>query len=91
MYVNNRYETSLEIYITGSGTRQRLGLVGPASERMFTVPRALVGNGMVEFQATPTGLNGPTIHTEELELRPGNVIDFDITTALVGSRATLRL
>ena len=90
VYVTNRYEISLEIYVAGNGAQHRLGLVNPGQQRMFLVPRALVGMGSVEFQATPTGY-GPTIRSEELELRPGHVVDFEITTNLIGSRATIRL
>ena len=89
VYVNNRYEISLEIYVEGGGIRHRLGLVQPSQSAMYVVPRALVGGPMVEFTATPTGY-GPTVHTEQLTLRPGHIVDFDITTNLIGSRATIR-
>jgi hypothetical protein len=90
VYVINHYKTEMEIYATGSGTAQRLGLVAPGLEREFELPQALVGGGMVMFRAQPSGF-GPMFESEEVRIRPGDVVDFQIATNLIGSRATVRM
>src|SRR3954470_16147202 len=44
VYVTNNYEIPLEVFVDGNGSHQRLGVVGAAGNRMFVVPRSLVGN-----------------------------------------------
>jgi hypothetical protein len=90
VYVVNHYGLSMEIYVAGSGITHRLGLVAAATTRSFVLPQAMIGNGTVEFRAQPTGF-GPIVRSEQLVLRPGHVVDFEIATNLIGSRATIRM
>lgn len=87
--VTNHYEIPMEIFATGSGMNHRLGLVDPGITRSFVVPRALVGYGRMEFLAQPSGV-GPTVRSGDLTLSPGDIVDFEITTHLFDSRATVR-
>lgn len=90
VYVTNHYELPMEVYAEANGSRQRLGLVNQETTRSFVLPQLLVGNGAVEFTAQPTGY-GPIIHTEQLVLHAGHVVDFEITVHLIGSRANIRM
>jgi hypothetical protein len=88
--VSNHYLTEMEIVVTGSGTVHRLGLVAPGLEREFDLPQVVVVGGAVTFRAhQPSGF-GPYFESEEVRIRPGNVVDFQIATNLLGSRAMVR-
>ena len=89
VHVSNHYKTEMEIYATGSGTTQRLGLVAPGLEREFDVPQLMVVAGSVTFTAHPSGV-GPMVRSEEIRIRPGDLVDFEIATNLVGSQAWVR-
>jgi hypothetical protein len=89
VHVNNHYKTEMEIYATGSGTTQRLGLVAPGLEREFDVPQHMVVAGLVTFTAHPSGV-GPTVRSDEIRIRPGDMVDFDIATNLFGTQAWVR-
>jgi hypothetical protein len=90
VHVINHYKTEMEIIAAGSGTSQRLGLVAPGTERDFEIPQVLVISGAVSFLAQPSGY-GPITRSEEVRIRSGDIVDFEIATNLYGSRATVRL
>jgi hypothetical protein len=90
VHVINHYKEGMEVSATGAGIVQRLGLVSPGIDRDFVLPQALVGSGSVTFVAQPSGF-GPKVQSEEVRIRPGAVVDFEIMTNLIGSRATVRL
>lgn len=87
--VTNHYKTEMEIYVTGSGTAHRLGLVAAGLEREFELPQVVAVGGSVTFRAQPSGF-GPLFESEEVRIRPGDIVDFQIATNLMGSRATVR-
>jgi hypothetical protein len=89
VHVVNHYNEAMEIVATGIGTTQRLGLVAAGLEREFVLPQSMVGNGSIKFQAQPSGY-GRVVTSEQLVIRAGNIVDFEIATNLIGSRATLR-
>jgi hypothetical protein len=89
VHVTNHYKTEMEIYATGSGTTQRLGLVAPGLEREFALPRVIVLAGSVTFTAHASG-HGPLVQSDELRVSPGDIVDFDIATNLIGSQASVR-
>jgi hypothetical protein len=89
VHVVNHYNEGMEIVASGVGITQRLGLVAAGLERDFVLPQSLVGNGSVEFRAQPSGF-GQLVRSEPLVIRPGHIVDFEIATNLIGSRATLR-
>lgn len=87
--VINHYKTEMEVSVTGSGATRRLGVVAPGLEREFDVPPAMVLGGVVTFLAHPSGY-GPVVRSEELRIRAGDIVDFEIATNLVGSQAWVR-
>jgi len=89
VHVSNHYKTEMDVSATGSGTTQRLGLVAAGLEREFDLPRVIVVAGAVTFTAHPSGY-GPIVRSEELRIRPGDVVDFEIATNLIGSQAWVR-
>lgn len=89
VHVTNHYKTDMDVSATGSGTTQRLGMVAPGLEREFAVPQLMVVAGAVTFTAHPSGY-GPTVRSEEVRIRPGDIVDFEIATNLVGSQAWVR-
>lgn len=89
VHVVNHYGQAMEIVAAGAGTTQRLGLVGAGQSRDFTVPPSIVGSGKVEFRAQPSGY-GQVVRIDPLVIRPGNIVDFEIATNLIGSRANAR-
>jgi hypothetical protein len=91
VYVTNDYETSMEIYASGSGTQYRMGVVNPGIPSRFVIRRDLLaGNRQIQFFAQASGY-GPRARSDVLQLRSGDVaIDFVISPTLIGSRATIR-
>jgi hypothetical protein len=80
----------MEIFVIGSGTTYRIGSVAPGLPRTFQLRSATIAAGShVLFVAQATGA-GPRIETDEVVVTPGDIVDFEITTNLVGSRATVR-
>ena len=91
VYVRNNYATSMDAYAVTPTTVARLGVVGPGTTRSFVLPPALGSmGGTVAFRAQPTGY-GPIVDTEALVLHAGQVVDFEITTNLIGSHANIRM
>lgn len=88
--VTNNSQSAMEIYAVGGGTSYRLGTVAPGVPRTFELrPGMIASGGQVQLVAQATGA-GPRVQSDQLTLRPGDVVDFEITTNLIGSRATIR-
>jgi len=88
--VTNNSQSSMEIFVVGGGTTYHMGSVAPGLPRVFTLRSATIAaGGRVQFVAQATGA-GPRVQTDEVVVTPGDVVDFEITTSLVGSRATVR-
>jgi hypothetical protein len=86
--VTNHYSLPAEIYALGEGVRQRMGTVHPGMSSSFVLPSAMVGKGNVEFSAEITG--ELPVRTGSLQLVPGDVVEFEIATHLMGSTARVR-
>lgn len=88
--VINNSQSSMEIYARGSGTMYHLGSVAPGLPRRFELRATmLAAGGHIQFVAQATGA-GPRVQTDEIVVSPGDEVDFEITTSLVGSRATVK-
>lgn len=88
--VTNNSQSAMEIFVVGNGTSYHMGTVAPGVPRRFEVPAGMVAaGGHVQFLAQASGA-GPRVQTDEVMVAPGDVVDFEITTTLVGSRATVR-
>ncbi|HVH66905.1 MAG TPA: hypothetical protein VM716_03480 [Gemmatimonadales bacterium] len=88
--VTNNSQSAMEIYAAGGGTSYRMGTVAPGIARRFELrPGMIASGGQIHFVAQASGA-GPRVQSEQLTLSPGDVVDFEITTNLVGSRATVR-
>jgi hypothetical protein len=88
--VTNNSQSAMEIFVVGNGTSHRMGTVAPGVPRRFELPPGMVAaGGHVQFLAQASGA-GPRVQSDEVVVAPGDVVDFEITTNLVGSRATVR-
>jgi hypothetical protein len=85
--VTSNYTLPMDVYIVGSGIRRRLGTVSPGITSHFVVPKAMIGNGPVEFTA---GGADSTARSGQLLLGLGDIVDFVIANPLFNSRATVR-
>jgi hypothetical protein len=81
--VRNESTFQFDVYVVGSGIEHRMGTVAPGIEGHFVVPRAMIGNGMVEFLAGAA-------RSGQLLLAPGDVVDFVIRSPAFSSTATVR-
>lgn len=88
--VKSTYGLPMEIYASGAGGQQRLGMVHPGMSATFVVPQPLVGAGGVEFQARPTAAGSPTFRSGPLLLAPGSVVDLILKPQLFSSTASIR-
>ena len=90
VYVTNNYEIPMEVYVAGSGTDYRMGTVNPGIVSRFVLRWDVVGtNRQVEFVAQASGY-GPRVRTGRVYVSPGDIVDFEISTQLIGSRAVVR-
>jgi alpha-amylase len=88
--VTNNYAIQVEVYALAAGTSYRLGTVLPGIDSHFVLRRAMIASGaMVEFVAVPAD-GARTVRTGAMLLTPGEVVDFQILTHLIGSYATVR-
>jgi len=87
--VNNQYDFPLMVLALGSGITFRMGKVLPGMAGDFELPRALVGNGPVEFIAA-TGDGNPPAESGRFLLALGDVVDFVIKRPTYASTATVR-
>jgi hypothetical protein len=89
LHVINHYSIPVDIHAIGSGTSYRMGTVHPGMTAQFVLRPSMVGVGLVEFLAQPTNGDAPA-RTDRLQLRPGAIVDFELTTHLRGSTAVVR-
>ena len=88
--VVNNSQSAMEIFVVGGGTTYHMGTVAPGIPRQFELrPGMVATGGHVQFLAQASGA-GPRVVTDEVVVSPGDVVDVEITTMLVGSRATVR-
>ena len=88
--VTNNFASAMEIYAVGGGTTYHMGSVSPGIPRRFELrPAMLTAGGRIRFLAQATGV-GPRFQSDEVVLRAGDVVDFEIFTNLIGSRVTVR-
>ena len=88
--VTNNSQSAMEIFVVGNGTSYHMGTVAPGIPRSFELPPGMLASGgHVQFLAQASGA-GPRVQPDEVVVAPGDVVDFEITTNLVGSRATVR-
>ena len=88
--VTNKSQSAMEIVVVGNGTSYHMETVAPGVPRSFDVPPGMVSaGGHVRFLAQASGA-GPRVQSDDVVVAPGDVVDFEITTNLVGSRATVR-
>jgi len=90
VHVVNHYELSMEVYASVGTVNHRLGLVSPGIARDFFLPQALIGQGPIEFYAQPSG-STQTVRGGQVNVSPGDILDFEITTQLIDSRVTVRM
>jgi hypothetical protein len=88
--VTNNSQSAMEIFALGGGTSYRMGTVAPGIPRRFELrPGMIAVGGHVRFLAQASG-TGPRVQSDDVMVAPGDVVAFEITTNLVGSRATVR-
>jgi hypothetical protein len=87
--VTNHHALPMEVYALGSGITHRLGTVHPGMASHFVVPRNLVGNSSVRFEARPGG-SGQPFRSGDLLLAPGVIVEFIIAAQLFNSTVTRR-
>lgn len=86
--VINHYTLPVDVFAVGSGVTYRMGTVHPGIASTFVLRQSMVGNGPVEFVAQPAGTE-PPVRSGQLLLAPGDVVEFEITTPLFHSTATV--
>ncbi len=86
--VTNHYSLSAELYAVAAGVKQRLGTVNPGVTRTFVVPPGMLGAGPVSIVAEI--INENPVASGSLQLVPGDVVEFEIATHLIGSTAHVR-
>jgi len=86
--VTNHYSLSADLYAVASGIKQRLGTVNPGVTRTFLLPPNMLGAGPLSITAEITNEN-PVV-SGSLQLVPGDVVEFEIATHLIGSTAHVR-
>ena len=87
--VKNGFGYPVTVYAIGSGTTWKVGRVMPEAVRDFTVPKALVANGVVEFAVSGDGDAAP-VKSGPMQLTSGQIVDFTITRPLYASSAIVR-
>lgn len=86
--VTNHYSLSAELYAVAAGVKQRLGTVNPGVTRTFAVPPGMLGAGPISIIAEI--INENPVISGSLQLVPGDVVEFEIATHLIGSTAHVR-
>ncbi len=90
LYVRNNYVQPVQVFASTSGTQYLMGTALPGLVSHFQLRKALLAaGGNVEFLAVPAD-NAPTVHSGQLLLNPGDIVDFEIADHLLGSTATVR-
>ncbi|HEY7612038.1 MAG TPA: hypothetical protein VH764_03525 [Gemmatimonadales bacterium] len=86
--VSNSSGGPLDVYATGSGMSYRVGTVHPGISELFMVRPGMTLNSSVEFVAQSA--DGRMVRSGPMLLRPGDVVDFDLTPYTATSNATVR-
>ena len=90
VYVENNYALPMDAYVVGAGTYYRMGTVDPGIESRFVLRRDMLATDhILEFVAQAAGM-GPQARTGQMQVMPGDVVDFVIATNLIGTRASVR-
>ncbi len=90
VFVTNNWELPMDVFASSAGTNYRMGTVNPGIVSRFVLRRDMLATDrIVQFVAQATGY-GPRIAAEPLMITPGDIVDFEISTHLVGSRAEVR-
>jgi len=88
--VVNNYEIPMDVYAVGAGTQYRLGVVNPGIPGRFLLRQAMLAtDGQITFFAQASG-RGRRVAAPTVRVSPGDIVDFEISTLLAGSRATIR-
>lgn len=88
--VTNNYALPAAISAVGCGTEYRLGIAYPGFVSHYVLRQAMLAcGGMVEFVAQPADRKPPVRAGREL-LKPGDVVDFQITMHLIASYTSVR-
>lgn len=87
--VVNNYALAMEVYASGRGISQRLGVVHPGLTADFVVSRNVVLSGGVVFEAF-VDVSSPRFRSQSLLLAPGSTVDFVIAAVLFNSTVTIR-
>lgn len=88
--VTNYYGLPVEVYAVGAGTSYRMGTVYPGIAGRFVLREAMLATGgVVAFVAQPAGTERP-VRSGGILLKHGDVVDFEVTTHLLGSDVTVR-
>ena len=90
LYVSNNHGFPVEIFALSSQMSYKMGNVLPGQVGRFTLRSGMVGYGPVEFVARG-GRGEQPARSGTLMLRPGDKVDFDISTHMLNSMATIRL
>jgi hypothetical protein len=86
--VVNHYTLPVDVFAVGGGVTYRMGTVHPGIASTFVLRQSMMGNGPVEFVAQPAGTE-PPVHSGQLLLAPGDIVDFEIANHLLNSTATV--
>lgn len=78
LQVNNKNFYDFTVYLARFGDRVRLGTATGNRTTTFEFPSQFVQNGTVRFEAHPVGGTGSAF-TEELSVRPGEMVSVEIT------------
>jgi hypothetical protein len=87
--VVNHFALSVEIFVSGGGSVQRLGTVHPGMNGHFTLPRTFGNGTSVEFRADP-GPGHTMYRSAQMLIQPGAIVDFEVASVLFNSTAVIR-
>ncbi len=88
--VTNNYALPADVSALGCGTSYRMGTVSPGIASHFVLRQAMLAcGGMVELVAKPAGTE-PAVRSWPMQLTSGDIVDFEITTHLIASYASVR-
>ncbi|HTR20207.1 MAG TPA: hypothetical protein VMH88_05065, partial [Gemmatimonadales bacterium] len=88
--VTNDWELPMEVYAIGANTSYRMGTVNPGIPSRFVLRRDVLSTDrMIQFVAHATAY-GRQAAAEPILITPGDVIDFEITSTLIGTHAAVR-
>jgi hypothetical protein len=89
--VNNDYGLPVDVWARTAGTAYRMGTVAPGIVGYFLLREVTLasGGGMVELVAQPAGTE-PPVRSGRLLLRDGEVVEFEVTSHLIASYASVR-